>query len=207
MPSILDLKETQAELDWLNKKLSIKAKKLQGQPLCSVRRGEVYWCEFGYNLGSEIRGTHPCVVIQNNAGTVKLRTAIVAPITHAGNRSVVNPLLVPITTQHGPNGSVYLEGYVDLANLRTVSKARLKSMIAKLPKQDILLLDERIASVFDIYSYYKDQTEKLDKAIKRGDDKEIKVKALRDALMKIQSISDHGTTEGIGEIIVEALKL
>ena len=98
MPAILDLKETQEELQWLDKKLAIKANRLQGQQLPSVRRGEVYWCEFGYNLGSEIRDVHPCVIVQNNSNSRNIRTVIVAPITHASSRAQSSTLLIPITT-------------------------------------------------------------------------------------------------------------
>ncbi len=207
MPNILDLQETKDELEWLNKKLDIKARKLQGRPLPSVRRGEVYWCVFGYNLGSEIRGTHPCVVIQNNASSGNLRTVIVAPVTHASNRSATSSLLVPITRQADKQGQTILEGYADLANLRTISKARLGKMIARLPNADMAKIDKAIAVSFDLYGYYSVQSKKLDAAIKRGDDKEIKIKALRKALTEIESALGDDVPDIIGSIIHDSLNL
>lgn len=207
MPDIIDLKETQSELEWLKTKLSIRARKLQGQRLPFVHHGEVYRCLFGYNLGSEMRGEHPCVIIQNNANSATLNTAIVAPITHATNRKKTSSLLVPITPQHGANGAVTLEGYVDVANMKTVSKARLISMITTLPGSDMKKVDKALAVALDVYGYYSDQAKKLETAIKRADAKEQKIKALRNALMKIQDSVPPDIPEIITKTILDALNL
>lgn len=42
----------------------------------SLKRGDVYWFEFGYNIGEEFGGKHPAIILR-----VGGQTAIVAPIT------------------------------------------------------------------------------------------------------------------------------
>jgi mRNA interferase MazF len=46
-----------------------------------VRRGEVYWVDFGDGVGSEQSGVRPALVIQNDVGNALSPTTIVATIT------------------------------------------------------------------------------------------------------------------------------
>ena len=205
--AIIDLNETQEELRWLDKKLALKADKLQGQPLIAVRRGEVYWCEFGYNMGSEMRGKHPCVVVQGDSSSKNLRTAIVAPITHAANRNRNTASLVPLTSIADSAGKSILEGYVDTANIRSVSKARLVKLITRLNDSDMRNIDSALASCMGLYHYYKDGLNNLEKARTRGDLKEAKARELRKSIEAAQQAIEAGNIDKAQSILADALNL
>lgn len=205
MPQI-DLFETQEELKWIEKKLDIKANRLVPSYRMNVRRGEVYGCDFGYNLGSEMRGYHPCVILQNNAAS-SMRTAFVAPITHASSRSHTSPSLVPIARQVDSRGKLLIEGYVDVAGARSVSKARLTSCKTTLPAAEMKKVDVALASLTDLYGYYKDLENKYKVAEGRGNQKEEKIKALRTALQKIEKALPDETDEQLRATIRNALNL
>lgn len=203
----IDLLETQEELQWLEKKLDIKSKRLASSQRKTVKRGEVYGCDFGYNLGSELRGYHPCVIIQNNATSVNLQTVCVAPITHASSRTSRPASLVPIAQQKDTTGKVIIEGYADIANLRALSKARLTKYIATLSTIDMQKIDAEIAAVTDLYGYYKDAQSKIQIAQNRADAKEEKIKKLRKVLQETEKLLTEKEYAELRETITEALKL
>lgn len=206
MPDI-DLKETQEELQWLEKKLSIKATRLANGQKVITNRGEVYWCEFGYNLGSELRDRHPCVIVQNNTTAMNRRTVLIAPITHASARTSKPASLVPITQQKDSAGNVIIEGYTDVANMRTISKARLGRRITSLTAADMQNIDSAIASVTDLYHYYKDVTGKLARAQAHANLRSEKVKKIRAILQEIENMPVEDVPASVRSKITEALKV
>lgn len=50
-------------IDWTSKKVLLHLKSTQG--FIPVKRGEVYWCYLGENVGSEENKRRPCLVIQH----------------------------------------------------------------------------------------------------------------------------------------------
>lgn len=46
-----------------------------------VTRGEVYWADLGKRRGSEMKGRHPVLIIQNDLGNKYSPTTIVATLT------------------------------------------------------------------------------------------------------------------------------
>lgn len=205
--STIDLKETQEELQWLEKKLSLKATRLNKGQSIKTSRGEVYWCEFGYNLGSEMRSCHPCVIVQNNTTAMNLRTVLVAPITHASTRTNKPASLVPIEQQKDPSGKILVEGYADTANMRTISKARLGQRLTTLPAADMQRIDAAIASVTGLYRYYKDVADKLTRAQAHAARRDEKVKKLRSILQEIESMPGDEVSAAVREKITEALNV
>jgi len=47
----------------------------------NVYKRDVFYCELGFNIGSEQKDKRPVVVLQNNKGNRSSTTTIVAPIT------------------------------------------------------------------------------------------------------------------------------
>ncbi len=203
MPNI-DLQETQEELQWLEKKLGIKA---QRSVLRTVKRGEIYGCDFGYNIGSELRGYHPCVIIQNNTTTINLRTVCVAPITHASTRATIPASLVPIDQQTDANGNILIEGYADIANIRTVSKARLTRLKTTLSADDMKKIDSALSSITDLHHYYKDLSNKLTRAQQHANLRSEKVKNIRKILLEIDQMTAEELPDAVRQKIHEALKV
>lgn len=125
--------KVQHMLDWIKTKMYLDANSEKAKSRI-VRRGEVYQCNFGIGIGSEMQKERPCVIIQGNVGNLNSSNVIVAPITHTLKPI---PSMASITTQKDENGLIILDGHVNLSNIQTVSKARLGKYITKLSKQDI----------------------------------------------------------------------
>lgn len=204
--STIDLKDTQMELQWLEKKLAI-THGLQESQNRTVKRGEVYLCEFGYNLGSELRGIHPCVIIQSDSSAPNSYTVCAIPITHAASRAAnPPPSLVAITRQANSNRTI-IEGYVNISQVKCISKGRLKDQICVLPAQDMQAIDQQLASIMGLYTYVLDAKKKLATAVKRAEDKETKIKELRSCLSLIKQNISGNNRQAILDWIDVALNL
>lgn len=145
-------------LDWTKTKLymDVNSEKAKSR---IVRRGEVYQCNFGIGIGSEMQKERPCVIIQGNVGNLNSGNVIVAPITHA---SKTIPSMAHITTQKDRNGIIVLDGRVNLSNIQTVSKARLGNYITKLSKEDLENIDNSLYVSLGLMKNIKRYEEKID---------------------------------------------
>ena len=81
-----------------------------------MQKYDVYYCEFGTNLGSEQSGLRPCVILQNDKGNKYSPTTIVAPITSAMKKKLPTHYELRLESVHG---TILLE------QLRTIDKSRL----------------------------------------------------------------------------------
>lgn len=123
-----------------------------------IKRGEVYHCNFGFGIGSEIQKERPCVVIQNDIRNFNSGTVIVAPITHTGKKL---PCMAEIQTQFNEDGSILIDGYVNLSHIQTVSKARLGDYITKLSNSDMKKVNFSIYDTTGLMSEIKESERKL----------------------------------------------
>lgn len=162
----IKLDKVQKYLDWLKMKiyLDIKASTAKKKSIRFVKRGQVYYCNFGVGVGSEQeKNNRPCVVVQNFEGNRNSPNTIVAPITHSNSTL---DIVVPIETQYKADGSTLVEGHVLLGNIVTISKARLGDYITDLTSAEMKKVDKSIAISVDIYKHYtklEDQlTDKLE---------------------------------------------
>lgn len=87
-----------------------------------VYRGEVHLVRLDPTHGSEIRKTRPCLVVSPDELNQYFRTAIVAPMTTAGQ---AYPWRVPCKFQNRT-------GFVALDQLRTVDTDRLLKRLGRL---------------------------------------------------------------------------
>lgn len=85
-------------------------------------RGEVHLVRLDPTLGSEIRKSRPCLIVSPDELNQYLRTAIVAPMTTAGQ---AYPWRVPCRFQNRA-------GFVALNQLRTVDRERLIKRLGRL---------------------------------------------------------------------------
>src|ERR1051326_8721257 len=97
------------------------------RPARVPNRGEVYLVELDPTRGSEIRKTRPCLIISPDELNHHLRTAIVAPMTTAGQPY---PFRVACTFA-GKRGRVVLD------QLRTVDRERLRKRLGALSRVTI----------------------------------------------------------------------
>ena len=85
-----------------------------------VRRGEIWWVDFGTPRGSEQGGERPALIIQNDKGNTSSTTTIVAAMTAKIKASY--PFHVEISAKESglPEDSTIL-----LEQILTISKSRL----------------------------------------------------------------------------------
>ncbi len=85
-----------------------------------VKKGEIYNCCFGYNIGSEQDKCRPAMILQNEKGNIHSSTTIVAPITDEIKAFL--PTHVEISKL---SSDCSVKGIVLVEQLRCISKRRL----------------------------------------------------------------------------------
>lgn len=157
----VELTNAQQFIAWMNTKsyLNTIAQKAATR---FVKRGQVYWCHFGLNVGSEMSKStpRPAVVVSNFMTNKNSSNVIVVPVTH--NQSQL-PYLVPIIPVTDANGKVVLDGQADTADIICVSKARLGDLITTLSAAQMKDIDKSISISLDLIHYYTDETNKYSK--------------------------------------------
>lgn len=104
-----------------------------------MRRGEIYWVNFGAPTGSEQGGQRPALIVQNDAGNRSSTTTIIAAITSKKKASY--PFHVDISALESglPQDSTVL-----LEQLLTINKSRLINRIGSLPSAKMLEIDQAL---------------------------------------------------------------
>ena len=102
-----------------------------------VRRGELFYTDFGKTVGSEESGIRPAVIIQNDIGNYHSPTTIVSAITSQPKNNM--PTHIFINNQSLPKDSVILTEHI-----RTIDKTRLLTYIGKLTEEEIKKLNRAI---------------------------------------------------------------
>ena len=87
-----------------------------------MKRFDVWWVPLDPAAGSEMRKTRPCVIVSRDGMNARLRTVIVAPLTHGGFEA-------PFRVACRIAGQ---EGQVALDQMRVVDKTRLARRIGTL---------------------------------------------------------------------------
>jgi mRNA interferase MazF len=86
-----------------------------------IKRGEIYWVNWGKGEASEQSGRHPALVIQNDSGNIHSpNTIMIAWLTTAPNKPY--PFLVNVTAAES---GMDRGGAIDLAFIATIGKHRL----------------------------------------------------------------------------------
>lgn len=153
----IELGQVQKMLEWLKSKLYLDSIS-QNARSRAIKRGQVYRCNFGCGIGSEMQKERPAVVIQNDVGNNRSGNTIVIPITH--DTSTL-PCVADITPLTDTTGNVILDGQANASNMMCVSKARLGDFVGSLSKADMKKIDEAIAKTVDLMGYYSDLTKRL----------------------------------------------
>lgn len=94
-----------------------------------LNRGDIYLINLDPVKGSEQGKTRPCLIIQNDIGNKYSPTTIISSLTSKGDESY--PFLVKVD-----KGVANLpkDSYIQLNQIRTISKERIISKIGSLPK-------------------------------------------------------------------------
>lgn len=155
----LDLIRTQNQINWLKQKIYLDAMS-ESAKRRTVKRGQVYYCDFGVGIGSEIQKNRPAVIVQDNLPNRCSSNTIVVPITH--NQSDL-PCMIPLNERINPiDSSILLDGQANTANIVTVCKSRLGDYVCDLSNEEMKRIDLAIANGVDIAHYYLDLKDEYD---------------------------------------------
>lgn len=105
----------------------------------TIKRGEIYWVNWGKGKGSEQSGIRLALIIQNDIGNEVSPNTIVASITTAPNQPY--PFLVNVK---GKEVGLPQDSTIDLASIVTISKSRLGERCGQLNKNQILEVNAAI---------------------------------------------------------------
>lgn len=100
--------------------------------------------DFHPGRGSEQRGIRPALVIQNDVGNEHAATTIVAAITSTVK---IYPVTVPL---HKGEGGLRQASMVNLAQMLTIDKSRLRQRLGMLPAERLAAVDEAIRVSLDV---------------------------------------------------------
>jgi len=153
-----DLDEIKDHLEWTKIKFVLN-ERVNNAKTRTVHRGDVYKCNLGIGVGSEMRKERPCVIVQNEGLNKNSSNIIIVPVTHTNNISL--SYIVPISTQSDNQDNVILDGCVNVTGIRCVSKARLGNYVAKLTNQELKEIDREIANLTGIIKHYNDLNDRL----------------------------------------------
>lgn len=202
----LELLNAEQFISWMNTKSRLNAN-AQKSAKRFVHRGQVYWCHFGLNIGSEMSKStpRPAVVISNFSINKNSSNVVVVPITHNQNQL---PYLVPIIPIVDANGNVVLDGQADTAGVICVSKARLGDLITKLSPAQMKDIDKSISISLDLIHYHTDEVEKYNKLTQYVTQVKADRNKAQDTLEQLKEIiSQHGFDENNQVKIKELLDI
>lgn len=122
-----------------------------------IRRGDVYYCDFGKPIGSVQRGKRPCVIIQNNDGNANAPTVIVIPFTSQPKKSIP-PHFEFLPIDYMTEYFIQSEGGIELTKtsiilceqIITVDKIQMKSYLGRMSKDFMNILNQKIGISIDI---------------------------------------------------------
>lgn len=143
----IDLKKTQKIMNWTSKKVYYESRK-KHQRKWTVKRGEVYFVDFGENIGSEENKIRPCVVLQSNAYNFKSPVFTCAIISNS--KLTIPDIQIPITGKYEylneKKQTSFLTGTIDLGQIKTVGKERILSKVCTL-NDEIDEIDNKLFNV------------------------------------------------------------
>lgn len=97
-----------------------------------IKRGEIYYADLRPVVGSEQGGIHPVVILQNDVGNKYSPTTMVAILTSKSKSSLPTHVLIHKDEVNG----LGMDSTLELEQLRTIDKRRIKDLVGKLSVED-----------------------------------------------------------------------
>ena len=106
-----------------------------------IRRGDMFYADLSFGVGSEQSGNRPILIIQNDTGNKHSNTVIAAIISGRTANKAKMPTHCLIKAQQG----LGRDSIVLLEQIRTVDKERLKEYIGTLNSGAMSKIDKALA--------------------------------------------------------------
>ena len=105
-----------------------------------VKKGDLFFADLSPVVGSEQGGVRPVLVVQNDVGNKYSPTIIVAAVTSQTGKAKLPTQVELKATQ----GGLSKNSVVQLEQLRTIDKQRLKERIGSLSDSQLPVVDEAL---------------------------------------------------------------
>lgn len=132
-----DKRRFQSIIDWTGEMFDLSVKEKFSKDLYP-KRGEVWTCQLGENVGSEVNKIRPCIIVQNDIGNKNSPTTIIIPISHREGRQPTHVSLSEDLFQFIEN---HISGTSLAEQIKAISKARLGRCIGVLSEDAMLKID------------------------------------------------------------------
>lgn len=128
----------------LNKERPKEGKVINQHPIRPIR-GQIYNAYLGENLGSELSGDHPVIIIQNTEGNLFSQKVNVIPIEGDGNK-VKEPYQMKLTSDNLENGIKLSKdpSRIIISDIMTIDKTRLGLKVGQIKEEKMKLISKSI---------------------------------------------------------------
>ena len=148
----IDVSKVQNILEWVKRQIFLEGN-VNSAHSRIVKRGQVYKCDLGVGVGSEIqKNGRPCVVVQHNKINKYSGIVVISPVTHT-NKNL--DCFVHITDKKDSVGNTILDGYVNVSAIRSIDKARIGDYICDLDSSEMDEIDNALAKSLDLFKHYQ----------------------------------------------------
>lgn len=129
--------------DWVNEQIKMNDNLVKSSKIIP-RRGEIWTCELGQNIGSEENKIRPVIIIQNNTGNKNSPTTIIAPISNRPKKIAVHIELRESDYKLEEGERNQVTGTILAEQIKVVSKVRLGRHIATVDEGFMKILDYKL---------------------------------------------------------------
>lgn len=105
----------------------------------NIKRGDIYYVDFGVTVGSVQGRLRPVVVLQNDTGNLYSPTIIVATITSKSNKKRDMPTHIVFNMEE-----LSKESIVQLEQITTIDKSQIVNFVGKMPETVMKQIDEAV---------------------------------------------------------------
>lgn len=134
--SAYKIKDIFEHVEWsYNKQIIIDSLAIKSN--IKPKRGEIWTCQLGKNIGSEENKVRPVIIIQNNTGNEKSPTTIIVPISNKPRKIAVHINLLESDYILVEGETENITGTILCEQIRVISKVRLGRYIGTLKDEFI----------------------------------------------------------------------
>lgn len=121
---------------------------------CRPIYGEVYFIDFGVNVGFEFNDYHAALIILNDTGNIFGNNTIVLPITEFSNEKFDSKIHQRIYNKDFEyfinNGLDKNPSIVKISDIRAIDKARLNTKVGKVNDKFLKLINNKIRKMLNL---------------------------------------------------------